>query len=170
MPKKIFTGKWMLLLYCAAFLGFPASGFLLIYFLYHTFEYEVLIVGGLVFVFVLVTNSVTGFVKIEEDKIEFTTYLFSRKKTLLLSEIKYFTAKYYKDVFVYAMSENGVEVKIGGGYQIVSVLADLFPEKLKIDWGNYSYRRIPKKQREFLRSKGVFSDEQIGKIEEKSNL
>lgn len=68
------------------------------------------------------------------------------------------------------MSQSGVEVKIGGGYHLVSVLAELFPEKLTIDWGNYSFRRIPKKQREFLLGKGGFSEEQIKRIEAKSNL
>ena len=122
MFKKVFTGKWMLVLYGAAFLAFPAAGFLLIYLLYHKLAYEVLIVGGLIFVIVLATNSVTGFVKIEEDKITFTTYLFSRKKTLLLSEIKFFVARYYKDVYVFATLESDVEFKIGGGYHIVKVL------------------------------------------------
>ena len=170
MSKKIFTGKWMLLLYSAAFLGFPALGCLLIYLVWHTFEYEVLIVGGAIWIIVLVTNSVTGFVNIEEDKITYRTYLFSRKKAILLSEIKFFVARYDRDVYVYATLESGVEVKIGGGYHIVKVLADLFPEKLQIDWGNYSYRRIPKKQRELFREKGIFSDEQLKKIEEKSRL
>ncbi len=115
MSKKIFTGKWMLLLYSALFLLFPASAFLFIYLVYDTFAYEVLIVGFLIWLIFLVTNSVTGFVTIGENELKFRTYLFSVEK-ILLSEIKYFVAKYHRDVFVYVVSENDIEVKIGGGY------------------------------------------------------